>query len=123
MREQDTGLFCDMDFASCTPCSEIKTVGNGMPGKYYGTKSTGTECLVVNNLTLQLAEAQVYDTFRHYEGDWRIGTSEEVINDWAQILLNEFDLVAGASEGDDAEFLKIRVEQRRDVFFFLCCSI
>ena len=61
--------------------SEIKTVGNGMPGKYYGTKSTGTECLVVNNLTLQLAEAQVYDTFRHYEGDWRIGTSEEVIND------------------------------------------
>ena len=61
--------------------SEIKTVGNGMPGKYYGTKSTGTECLVVNNLTLQLAEAQVYDTFRHYEGDWRIGTSEEIIND------------------------------------------
>ena len=61
--------------------SEIKTVGNGMPGKYYGTKSTGTECLVVNNLTFKLAEAQVYDTFRHYEGDWRIGTSEEVIND------------------------------------------
>ena len=61
--------------------SEIKTVGNGMPGKYYGTKSTGTECLVVNNLTFKLAEAQVYDTFRHYEGDWRIGTSEEIIND------------------------------------------
>lgn len=30
-------------------------------------------------------------------------TSEEVIDDWAQILLHEFDLVADAGEGDEVE--------------------
>jgi len=59
--------------------SETKTVGNGMPGKYYGTKSTGTECLVVKTLSQSLIDSGVYNTLS--EREWRIETNQDAIND------------------------------------------
>ena len=59
--------------------SETKTVGNGMPGKYYGTKSNGTDCLVVRTLTQSLIDSRVYETLN--EREWRQETNQDAIND------------------------------------------
>ena len=59
--------------------SETKTVGNGMPGKYYGTKSKGTDCLVVKTLTQSLIDSGVYNTLS--EREWRTESNQEAIND------------------------------------------
>ena len=53
-------------------------------------------------------------------GNQLLGSSQVICVVYA---LSRTPRVAAACEGDDAEFLKIRVEQRRDVFFFVCCSI
>jgi hypothetical protein len=58
--------------------SETKTVGNGCQGKYYLSKSTGTDCLVVKNLTKSLISSGVYNTLTPYE--WRISDNQEAIN-------------------------------------------
>ena len=58
--------------------SEFKTVGNGISKNYY-TEGTGTECLIVRNITQALIDTQMYETLggNRY---WRNGTSEDVIH-------------------------------------------
>ena len=59
--------------------SETKTVGNGMPGRYYGTKSNGTDCLVVKTLTQSIIDSRVYETLN--EREWRTEHNQDAIND------------------------------------------
>ena len=58
--------------------SDMKKVGEGIRQRWHTPNGKGTECLVVKNITKELAEANVYDTFCLHP--WRTGTDEEVIN-------------------------------------------
>ena len=58
--------------------SETKTVGKGQQGKYYGTKSKGTDCLVVKTLTKSLIDSGVYSTLT--EREWRTDNNQDAIN-------------------------------------------
>ena len=46
--------------------SEMKTVGDGIQKAWHTPKGKGTKCLVVKNLTKELAEAGLYNTFKIY---------------------------------------------------------
>ena len=46
--------------------SEMKTVGDGIRKAWHTPNGKGTKCLVVKNLTKELAEAGLYDTFKVY---------------------------------------------------------
>jgi hypothetical protein len=59
--------------------SELKNVGDGMAKAWHTPKGKGTKCLVVKNLTTQLAEAELYSTFCKHP--YRTGTHIDVIND------------------------------------------
>ncbi len=59
--------------------SETKTVGNGCQGRYYATKSNGTDCLVVRNITKSLVDSGVYNTITPHS--WRTQKYQEAIND------------------------------------------
>jgi hypothetical protein len=59
--------------------SETKTVGKGCMGKYYHSKSNGTECLVVKTLTKSLVDSGVYRTLT--EREWRREENQNAIND------------------------------------------
>jgi hypothetical protein len=59
--------------------SETKTVGKGQQGKYWSTKSKGTECLVVKNITKNLIDSGLYYTLSTQS--WRSDTNQETIND------------------------------------------
>ena len=61
--------------------SEMKLVGNGMAKNYYTPKGNGTQCLVIKNVSLSLAEANIYDTIATNSSYWSSGTSEEAISD------------------------------------------
>tara|TARA_R110002020_G_scaffold314978_4_gene530153 strand:- start:947 stop:3052 length:2106 start_codon:yes stop_codon:yes gene_type:complete len=60
--------------------SSEKTVGSGCTGRYYGTKSEGTRCLVVKNVTKSLIDSGVYSTVsKDYR--WRTEDNEIAINE------------------------------------------
>ncbi len=63
--------------------SEIKLVGAGQPQNWRNTKGNGTDCLIIKNISQQLAETGIYNTFCTNENAryWGHGTKEEVIND------------------------------------------
>ena len=50
--------------------SETKTVGNGQPTNWGSLKGTGTECLVVRNVTKSLIDSNVYETVTSHN-PWR----------------------------------------------------
>jgi len=68
-----------------TSGSEFKNVGSGLPqNRWDNNNGKGTNCLVVKNLTLDLAESGLYETFYKYNSpgqSWRNGISEVIIND------------------------------------------
>jgi len=63
--------------------SEIKLVGAGQPQNWRNTNGKGTDCLIIKNITQQLAETGIYNTFQTSETAryWGHGTKEEVISD------------------------------------------
>ena len=59
--------------------SDQKTVGKGLPKNWYHHTGPGTDCLVIKNISANLAESNVYQTFsKNYR--WRIENNEEAIN-------------------------------------------
>jgi len=59
--------------------SDQKTVGKGLPKNWYDHTGAGTDCLVIKNISNNLAESNVYQTFsKNYS--WRIESNEEAIN-------------------------------------------
>tara|TARA_R100001443_G_scaffold110795_1_gene122973 strand:- start:3229 stop:5211 length:1983 start_codon:yes stop_codon:yes gene_type:complete len=63
--------------------SEIKLVGAGQPQNWRNTNGKGTDCLIIKNISQQLAETGIYNTFCSSENAryWGHGTKEEIIND------------------------------------------
>ncbi len=59
--------------------SDQKTVGKGLPKNWYDKTGTGTDCLVIKNISANLAESNVYQTFsKQYK--WRFENNAEAIN-------------------------------------------
>ena len=58
-------------------------VGAGQPQNWRNTNGKGTDCLIIKNITQQLAETGIYNTFQTSETAryWGHGTKEEVISD------------------------------------------
>ena len=59
--------------------SETKIVGKGQQGKYYATRSNGTECLVVKNITKKLVDSDIYETISANRV-WRHEANQDAIN-------------------------------------------
>ncbi len=59
--------------------SDQKTVGKGLPQNWYHHTGNGTDCLVIKNISDNLAESNVYNTFsKNYR--WRMESNGEAIN-------------------------------------------
>jgi hypothetical protein len=58
----------------------MKTVGDGIRKAWHTLNGKGTKCLVVKNLTKELAEAGLYDTFRIYTWKDYTDKDERIIN-------------------------------------------
>jgi len=59
--------------------SETKTVGNGLDGRYYGTTSKGTDCLVVKNISKKLIDSDLYETISNNRV-WRQESNQDAVN-------------------------------------------
>ena len=58
--------------------SEIKSVGNGIQKNYY-QKGTGTDCLVVKNITQALIDANIYETITSKQYEFRLEQNQESV--------------------------------------------
>ena len=59
--------------------SDSKTVGKGIRANWFNTTGKGTDCLVIKNLTMSLAESNVYNTFSK-ERIWRAESNQRSVD-------------------------------------------
>ena len=59
--------------------SDSKTVGKGIRTNWFNTIGKGTDCLVIKNLTMNLAESNVYNTFSK-ERIWRAESNQRSVD-------------------------------------------
>jgi len=60
--------------------SETKNVGSGIPKSWNTPTGTGTNCLIVRNLTKNLIDSEIYETVSNTQ-PWKLDSIQECIND------------------------------------------